>query len=114
MTPPDARTTRLVLRRLIDSGVQRRDSIAAASKRCAEAKLTRVNVGDAERQASVIGGSMLALVGVLRGSLSGLVLVALGGALVYRGITGHCHMYEAMGHSTADQSQSTGASWARS
>src|ERR1044071_550082 len=62
----------------------------------------RTNVGENERQISMIGGGVLAAYGLLRGSLSGLALAALGGALLWRGYTGHCEMYHALGYSTAE------------
>lgn len=59
-----------------------------------------VNVGDAERWVSTIGGGALAVYGLTRGTLGGLALAALGGALVYRGATGHCQLYACLGVST--------------
>jgi uncharacterized membrane protein len=59
------------------------------------------NVGQVERWASSIGGGALALYGVTRGSLGGIALALLGAALVQRGVTGHCNVYEAMNFSTA-------------
>jgi uncharacterized membrane protein len=56
-----------------------------------------INVGEAERQLSMISGTILAMCGLLRGSVSGLGFVVLGGALIYRGHTGHCSFYEALG-----------------
>jgi uncharacterized membrane protein len=56
-----------------------------------------VNVGNAERIGSVIGGAVIALYGLGRIRISGLALAALGGALVYRGLTGHCRLYESLG-----------------
>lgn len=56
-----------------------------------------INVGSAERVGSALAGGALAIYGVLRGSLGGWALAALGGALAYRGLTGHCHVYEAIG-----------------
>jgi len=56
-----------------------------------------VNVSDGERLLSVLGGVMLGLYGLGRIRLSGLVLAALGGALVYRGLTGHCRAYDGLG-----------------
>jgi uncharacterized membrane protein len=35
-------------------------------------------------------------------SLGGLALAALGGAFMYRGLTGHCHAYRALGLNTAE------------
>ncbi|HYR95742.1 MAG TPA: YgaP-like transmembrane domain [Candidatus Binatus sp.] len=60
----------------------------------------RVNVGNVERWASVIGGGALALFGVARRSLGGGLLTALGGSLVYRGARGHCPVYQALGIDT--------------
>jgi len=59
-----------------------------------------VNVGRTERQVSAVAGGALALFGLTRGSLPGLLLAGLGGALVYRGISGHCHGYQALGIDT--------------
>jgi uncharacterized membrane protein len=63
-----------------------------------------INVGDIERQFSMIGGTALAICGLLRGSMSGLSLAAIGGALIWRGHTGHCEMYHMLGHNTAEGS----------
>lgn len=64
-----------------------------------------INVGQMERQASMFGGGLLAAYGLTRGSLTGLALAAIGGALLWRGYTGHCQMYQMLGHSTADKEQ---------
>lgn len=65
----------------------------------------KVNVGEAERWASAIGGGALALYGITRlithGSWGGAALALVGGSLIYRGTTGHCAMYEAAGINTA-------------
>jgi len=61
-----------------------------------------VNVGEAERLASKIGGGVLVGLGLMRGGLRGLTLAGLGGALLYRGATGHCSLYQAIGANTAD------------
>jgi uncharacterized membrane protein len=60
-----------------------------------------INVAYYERVASVVGGPLLALYGLSRGTPGGLVLAAAGGMMVYRGVTGHCHVYNALGVSTA-------------
>ena len=60
-----------------------------------------VNVGPQERTYSAIAGGALALFGLSRMSLMGLGLAAVGGSLLYRGLTGHCHLYSAMGVNTA-------------
>jgi len=63
------------------------------------------NVGDVERVLSVMGGGLLALFGATRGGLTGLGLAALGGGLVYRGVTGHCEAYHGLGINTRDEEQ---------
>lgn len=68
-----------------------------------------VNVGDIERWASAIGGGALVVYGLLRGRTSGLAIAALGGGLLYRGTTGHCNAYAALGVDTAgNQTTTTG------
>lgn len=62
---------------------------------------TVVNVGDMERLASLAGGGWLALTGLFRSGLVGLLKVGLGGYLLYRGTTGYCAVYEAAGLDTA-------------
>jgi len=60
----------------------------------------RQNVNDTERMVSMLSGGALAFYGLTRGSLGGALLALFGGSLVYRGVTGHCHMYDALGIST--------------
>jgi len=60
------------------------------------------NVGQVERWACAVGGGALALYGVTRGSLGGIALALVGAALIQRGVTGHCNVYEAMNFSTAE------------
>jgi uncharacterized membrane protein len=59
-----------------------------------------INVAQVERIASLLGGGALVLYGLSRRSLGGLGLALLGGGLVYRGATGHCDLYAALGLST--------------
>jgi uncharacterized membrane protein len=68
-----------------------------------EQQAGRVNVGELERWASVFGGAVLTGFGLSRRSLAGLGLAAVGGSLVYRGATGHCPCYAALGVSTAER-----------
>ena len=63
-----------------------------------------INVGDFERQVSMWGGTVLAAYGLLRGTMSGLALATIGGALIWRGHTGHCEMYHMLGQNTANES----------
>jgi uncharacterized membrane protein len=60
-----------------------------------------VNVGESERLASNIGGGVLIAAGLWRGGLGGLTLAGLGGLLLYRGATGRCPLYQAIGADTA-------------
>lgn len=62
-----------------------------------------VNVSEIERYASAIGGGALAIYGLTRGTPIGFVLGLVGGALLYRGATGHCHMYKALSINTSEQ-----------
>jgi len=59
------------------------------------------NVGPTERNVSMAAGAVLALLGLARRDLTGLVIGALGGGLIYRGATGNCPMYSAMDINTA-------------
>ena len=63
-----------------------------------------VNVGQLERVASIASGAVLVGVGLARGRGLGLAAVCAGAALVYRGVTGHCHGYGALGIDTAEHS----------
>lgn len=60
-----------------------------------------VNVGGAERLTSVIAGAAMTLYGLKKMSPSGLVLILSGGALIYRGLSGRCAVYEQLGINTA-------------
>ena len=55
------------------------------------------NVGPLERAISLVGGSTLIAYGLSRQNNRGYGLAALGGALIYRGATGHSFVYQALG-----------------
>jgi uncharacterized membrane protein len=57
-----------------------------------------INLGHGERLVSMLGGGLLALWGLRRDSLG---ILLSGGALIYRGIRGHCPVYERFGIDTA-------------
>src|SRR5689334_16034015 len=80
-----------------------RNRAPARSMRRDAGQAGRVNVGDPERWVSLAAGGALALYGLRRGTLGGLVLAGLGGSLVYRGATGHCSLFEALGVNTAER-----------
>jgi uncharacterized membrane protein len=64
-----------------------------------------VNITQAERILSAIGGGLLASAGIRRRSPAGVALALIGGDLLRRGITGHSYCYEAMGIRTAEKGQ---------
>jgi uncharacterized membrane protein len=59
------------------------------------------NVGSVERRVSLTAGALLAILGLIRRDIPGMVAAGLGGAMVYRGMTGDCKVYRALGVSTA-------------
>jgi len=62
---------------------------------------SNINVGYSERMVGAIGGPLLAVFGLTRGTTGGLVLAAGAGYLFYRSLTGHCPIYQAAGVTTA-------------
>ncbi|MBV9470280.1 MAG: DUF2892 domain-containing protein [Abitibacteriaceae bacterium] len=68
----------------------------------ANGSMDGANVGEKERWASLAGGGALLLYGLSRKSLGGMIVAALGGSLLYRGVTQHCPVYSSMGINTAE------------
>jgi uncharacterized membrane protein len=71
---------------------------------------SEVNVAAPERWASALSGAALTAYGIKQlkeRSPVGAALAAAGTALIYRGATGHCAMYEAAGINTADDRTET-------
>jgi uncharacterized membrane protein len=64
-------------------------------------------VGFFERMFSAVAGAGMAAYGLTHAKRGGLVLGALGGALAYRGLTGHCSCYSALGLDTASHNDAT-------
>jgi uncharacterized membrane protein len=62
----------------------------------------RVNVGRTERWLSMIAGGILAAYGLKRRSTPGGSAALLGAALLHRGATGHCNVYQALGINRAN------------
>ncbi len=61
----------------------------------------KTNVGSVERNLSIAAGAALGLLALSKPiSLRGVVLAGIGGALIYRGVKGHCALYEALGIDT--------------
>ena len=63
-------------------------------------KLHDTNVNETERWASVIGGGTLVAFGLAKRDWTGMGLAAFGGGLLWRGATGHCDLYQALGINT--------------
>jgi uncharacterized membrane protein len=63
------------------------------------------NVGGAERAVSAAAGGALVAFGLKQGGAMGTLATVLGGGLLFRGATGHCHAYDAMGVNTAGQGE---------
>jgi len=59
------------------------------------------NVGEGERLLSAAAGGMLAWLGLHQSGLLGTGLALVGGGLIYRGLSGHCPMYSALGKNSA-------------
>ncbi len=60
------------------------------------------NVSNTERFVSASAGAVLVAQGLARRDLVGMLIAGIGGALAYRGATGHCSVYAAAGLNTAD------------
>ena len=72
-----------------------------------------VNVGDSERWASAIAGGAIVAAGLKSRSALGLVGAALGGALIYRGLSGHCYGYAALSVEAQESDQASLLHWMR-
>jgi uncharacterized membrane protein len=82
------------------------ETISPSSVTCPSG--TGQNVGNIERLISLAGGSIIGWYGLKRGSLDGLLIAAVGGALIYRGVRGNCHVYRAFGISSNRDEDSAG------
>ncbi len=65
------------------------------------------NVGDPERVLSLAAGVGLGLIGLSTGRLKGLALAAMGAGLIWRGYSGRCQCYAALGINTAEHNRAT-------
>jgi uncharacterized membrane protein len=86
---------------LEQAGITRQDFSSGNTRQRGNSTNRGVNVGYAERLISGIGGGLLAGYGLSRRSVGGVALALLGGALVYRGVSGHCDAYSKLGINTA-------------
>ena len=61
------------------------------------------NVGSGERVASTLAGGGLLAYGIKQGGVLGAAVSVLGASMLFRGATGHCHAYDALGVDTSDE-----------
>ncbi len=66
-----------------------------------------INVAANERILSLLGGVALTLLGLRRRTTFGAILAAAGGSMAYRGSTGHCPIYAALGTNSASKMPSS-------
>ncbi len=67
-----------------------------------------INVGQNERLISVGAGGLLTYLGFKQGTLGGVLLMAGGIFLGYRGLTGYCAVYQKLGVTTAEKQLTSG------
>lgn len=71
--------------------------------RASRCKVDRqINVSETERMVSLVAGTVLAGAGLAKRSFTGLLVAGIGGALAYRGYSGHCQVYDAAGIDTSE------------
>jgi uncharacterized membrane protein len=73
----------------------------ACASRSDDRHACAINVGNTERMISTVAGGFVLLYGLSRLPLSTIVAAVAGGALLYRGLTGRCSVYQALDMSTA-------------
>jgi uncharacterized membrane protein len=72
------------------------------------AKRADTNVSQVERLVSILGGSGLVAYGLTKRNGTGYGLAALGGCLMWRGVSGHCDVYHAFGINTSERGYEKG------
>jgi len=83
--------------------------VRSFDKNEAQAASTEVNIGDKERAASIVAGTVLLAAGLLHARVTDLIALAAGTALAYRGLTGHCHVLKALESSTKSGDRQEGS-----
>jgi len=78
-----------------------RSTPASPHLRHQQSQTPDTNVGTIGRWGSIIGGAALVAYALKRRSLGGAALALVGGGLVYRGVSGYCQLYQALGINTA-------------
>jgi uncharacterized membrane protein len=77
-------------------------SLTSPGSHAGDGSAVSVNVGQSERVASAVTGGLIVLYGLSKKSPGGLLIAGIGGAIAYRGATGHCGLYQKLGISTVD------------
>jgi uncharacterized membrane protein len=68
---------------------------------------TSPNINTTERVASIAAGGALVAFGLKQGGTAGTLMSVLGGGMLLRGTSGHCHVYDALGVDTNDTPEGT-------
>jgi uncharacterized membrane protein len=90
-----------------DNSLQQSDQNGALGQPSADPDRSRpINVHGVERAASVIAGAWLVTRSLRRARLSQAPAALAGAAFLFRGVTGHCHTYAALGVNTARRAAS--------
>src|SRR5690606_1099216 len=79
-----------------------RETMGVAAGPHERAEQSATDVGQAERWDSLAAGALRAGLRIQRQSLPGALIAAGGGAMIYRGATGRCPRYSALGMDTSD------------
>jgi uncharacterized membrane protein len=80
-----------------------REAVSCAIEPEGKAAPRPINLAWNERRLSMLGGGAMLLYGFWRGSFGGMLMAAVGGVLAYRGATGHCRVYKALGINSAER-----------
>lgn len=77
------------------------------SEERASSSSSRQNIGDMQRMVSAVLGGGLLITGLPKRSWTGAGLSAIGAALLHRGLSGYCALFDAMGLRTNEEGRST-------
>ncbi len=67
-----------------------------------------VNIGHQERNWSIIGGAAILGASLVGRGLTRILGALIGGSLIYRGVSGHCHTYEMLGVNRSNEGDRAG------
>ncbi|WP_459554989.1 YgaP family membrane protein [Lacunimicrobium album] len=77
------------------------ETLAAKPYASTPACATKANISENEKWMSLAAGAYLGLSGFKQGGLTGVLSIAAGAGLLYRGLTNHCYLYDQLGINTA-------------